>query len=283
MNNIYSASDCTKGHLSLKRYNALYFLSIIVDEKAEHKTEDVVMSICEKLNIEYNANYSSIDTKVHSYISNNFHCNNIEEVYWSASIEGIVSILYDCIEYKYVSSDNKEYYYRFYENSSLIVNEQKIEENVWDKNKIDSFIDDIEVLFSVKQNDNKTYVDIFDIAWSRFEKGDKWKARDQMTHASIMLVPEPPENHSDLYYQVLYDGYLFITKQWFIYLWECKEKSTPDDYILSLKSFITKNQDSWALNKEKHVVKNKIYTNEHEEIRKSFAREQIILYKSLWD
>lgn len=280
---IYSASDCLKGHLSLKRNNALYFMSIIVDEKAEHKTEDVVMSICQKFDIPYSENYSIVESQLYSYLSKNFDVAEITESYWKAQIEGIVEILYTYLQYRYVSSDNKEYLYRCFEISSLMVNENKVEEDDWNQKKIDNFIDDVEVLFSIKSSDLKDYHDVFDIAWNRFEKGDKWKTRDQMMHASFMMCDQRPDDFSKEYYDALLNGSLFITKKWFLYLWECKEKNTPEDYIMSLKTFITKNQESWATNKHDHVVHNKIYTTEHEEIRKSFAKEQLIFYKSLWD
>jgi hypothetical protein len=280
---IYSASDCMKGHLSLKRYNALYFISIIVDEKAEHKTEDVVMSICQKFDIPYSENYSIIEGQLFSFLQKSHDIVEKTESYWKTKIEGIVEILYTYVEYTYVSSDGKDYRYRCYELSSLIVNENKVEEDDWNQKKVDSFIDDIETLFSIKQSDVKDHHDVFEMAWERFEKGDKWKTRDQMQHASLLMCDERPDDFTKDYYDALLNGCLFITKKWFLYLWECKEKNTPEDYIMSLKTFISKNQDSWATNKHDHVIHNKIYTNEHEEIRKSFAREQIILYKSLWD
>lgn len=279
----FSQSSCNKGHLSLFRYNALYFLSLIVDYDAEHSVEDVVKAICEKTGVNYSENYSVLDSNLFNYLYKNYGHNDHSESYWKIYFEGIIEIIYDCQEIFYKSSNGEEFVYRFFENSNLYINENKVEEESWDEGKINKFIDDIETLFSVKQKKITDYNDIFFIAWSRFEKGDKWRTRDQMVYAAELIKCKNTEKFTKEHYDGVIDGCLFITKKWFLYLWECKDKGTPEEYIMSLKTFISKNQSGWSEHGEDHVAINKIYTQEHEEIKKCFINEIEIFYKTLWE
>jgi hypothetical protein len=135
-------------------------------------------------------------------------------------------------------------------------------------------VEEIKILFSFEIDDTqKDYMHYFNIAWSRFEKGEKWATRDQMLHAAFMIFGYTPDLFSDEYHDASVFGAKFITQKWFMYLWECKEKNLSYEFTLSLKSFISKNQDSWSQHKENKVIVNRIYTTEHEEIRKIIASE----------
>ena len=59
-----------------------------------------------------------------------------------------------------------------------------------------------------------------------------------------------------------------------------RDQKKPEEYILSLKSFVSKNQEAWANGQTKKAVQNKIYTVEHEDMRKSFVSEPEPLYMS---
>lgn len=284
---VYSASNCTKGHLSLKRYNALYFLSIIVDEKAEHKTEDVVMSICQKFDVKFDNNYGTVENNLYNYFIKNKLVTCPKDLYWTSEIEGIVDIYYQYIGLKYIpESKDCEYHYKYDEYAYLVINENTIEFSDWNQDKIEAFVDDIETLFNIKPA--KDYrqpgeiVRLFSLAWSRFEKGDKWATKDTMINAALRIngaTNSTGKERDD----AQYSGFLFIIKKWFLYLWECKDGNTPDEYIMSLKGFIQKNIESWINDKENIVITNKIYTPEHAEIKKMFANEPISFYKTLWD
>ena len=288
MNNIvYSASNCIKGHVSLKRYNALYFLSIIVDEELEHKTEDVVMSICKKFNVKFDNNYGNVENNLYDiFIKNNLVACS-KDLYWSSEIEGIVDINYQYISLKYVPESNDcTYYYKYDEYAYLVINENTIEFSDWNQTKMESFIEDIETLFNIKPV--KDYrqpgeiVRLFNLAWSRFEKGDKWATKDVMINAALRISGATNTTGKERD-DAQYSGFLFIIKKWFLYLWECKDNNTLEDYTLSLKSFIQKNIESWVNDKENILITNKIYTHEHVEIKKLFINEPVSFYKVLWD
>ena len=276
-------STINKGHVSLKRYNALFLFSIIVDENQEHETETVVRSICSKFNIQYDENYYHLESELAAIIVKSGGFSQEEEVYLENEIEGTVKVIYDYSQYSYISSEGIKYSIRFNEMGYFVVNDKVIEEFEWDSYNMQMKIEEIKILFSIDVDcKEKEFMDYFDIAWGRFEKGEKWSARDQMLHASFMIFGYTPEVFSDEYHSASILGAKFITQKWFLYLWECKEKNLSYEFTLSLKSFISKNQDSWSQHKENKVILNRIYTQEHEEIRKTLLREMEAIYDKLW-
>jgi hypothetical protein len=267
-------STLNKGHVSLKRYNALYLFSTIIDENIEHETETVVRSICSKFDIDYNENYFHLESLLSNIIIESGGYSREEEIYWENEIEGTVQVMYEYSQYSYISSSGVKHSVRFDEAGYLIVNSKVVEEFDWDSHNMQMKVEEIKILFSFEIDDTqKDYMHYFNIAWSRFEKGEKWATRDQMLHAAFMIFGYTPDLFSDEYHDASVFGAKFITQKWFMYLWECKEKNLSYEFTLSLKSFISKNQDSWSQHKENKVIVNRIYTTEHEEIRKIIASE----------
>jgi hypothetical protein len=254
-------------------------MSLVIDPSCEHKEEHIIETICHKFGIEAGS-HDMIHSKLTCKLVDSKNYAAVEEVPWQANLEGTVRVIYEALEYSYTNGEGTRYAVRFNETAHLEVNKRIVETRLWDSTRMAAFFDEMNILFSLDETRTTYWNEIYDQLWARFEKGDKWDARDQCKHAAHMIAGYTPPEHSEESYQVLRDGMLFIADKWFIYLWEMRDQKKSEEYMLSLKSFVSKNQEAWANGKTTKVMQNKIYTVEHEDMRKSFVSEPQPLYIS---
>jgi len=272
--------DFIGGHSCFRRWSAIYLMSLVIDKSCVHPPEAIIETICHKFGIEEGSNDKVNSELAIILVKQNNYCN-ISEVAWKINIEGDVQVFYEACEYFYVDTDGIRFSVRFNETAMLKVNGRIIDHKIWDSVNMKSFFSEMNILFSIEEEVDDDWSEYYEKIWSRFEKGDKWSALEQCKHASYLIAGCVPVIHTPESMSVLYNGMKFIATKWFIYLWEMKEQKKPEEYMLSLKSFVSKNQNEWANSKENKVISNNIYTVEHEEMRKAFVSEPSSLYNSL--
>lgn len=265
---------------------ALKFLYGIVDADGTANKEEVMQTLCTKFAVPYrddNTVYNDLNSAITNFILANDWHSEIKEVWWQTDIEGEVSIEYSAHVYKYVAGNGDEYQKRFYEYGKLIVNGKELEDCPWDITKMEHYKDEMSVLFSKDNShiDNK-FDAVFDRAWTRFEKGRKSDTREEMINACLLIHGGVESYFSPEYYHALDTYSKFISQKWYVYLWECHENDTPEEFTLSLKSFIQRHKEDWAKCKENKVISNKIYTQEHELLRQNFVSEPNDFIFALW-
>lgn len=252
----------------LKGYPALELLAMVVDPDDKEKAENVCKAIALHFDrpYEHNAtNRSALNAYIAKYLSKKGWSERKEEEFWSIDVEGLCSIEHHYTQMKYLT-DDMEYTVVCHERALLFINGKKMKEVAWDERHVLGFIQDMEDLFSKPGNYELSFEAIHELAFTRFSKGCIWDSLNQFRHACNLIVEHRYGSlaaNSTEYFAAKKEAGWFIFYQWCAYLWEQDDANKPADYILSLRTFISRNQDSWASGEKEAELKVKVYCQEH--------------------
>jgi hypothetical protein len=267
-------------HEELIAHPSLYLLAQVIDSEGEQDVETVLHAIAYKYETTYSGNVNSrvfLNNVVAMALQREGHIAHKSDLYWQIDIEGIVEVHRDYWQINY-EANGQTYKHSYMPTAVLYVNGRAVNEDSrpWNDHHVSRFIADCETMFSRSTFQPISFHDIFQIAWERLSKGNKAQARTQMLYCAQLLMSRDYgdiEPMSTEYGKAITEKARWIAMRWFDYLWEMDESNKLVDHILSLQSFIVRNQDAWLSGLDMHLPQLKIYTAEHEEIKKLFCNE----------